>query len=375
MITPRRAAMRGAAAHCATMDRKRPDSAMSNARPANRPLLLAADLGGTKTDLGVYALDAGPRAPLAAGRLMSGDYDGFVPLARAFLAAHGLAVDCASVAVAGPVVDGRARLTNLPWALEEGELARALGVRAAWLLNDLAATATAVPHLGPGDLIALHAGTPVAGGPVAVIAPGTGLGEAFLTWDGARCSAHPSEGGHAPFAPMTPEEASLYIYARERFGHVSFERVCSGIGLPNLYAFHRDRGAPESPAAAARIAAASEHDRARVIIDAALDPTAPDRLCVAALATFVAILGTATASLMLTTLSTGGAYIAGGIAARIGQRLREGDFLARLQDRGRMQPVIARMPVHVVTSAQVALLGAASHGLERMRRRAARRSR
>jgi glucokinase len=205
------------------------------------------------------------------------------------------------------------------------------------------------------------------GGPIAVIAPGTGLGEAFLTWDGARYRAHASEGGHAAFGPMTPEETSLYIYVRERFGHVSYERVCSGIGLPHLYAFHRDRGAAESPAVAAGLARAPEQERARVIIDAALDPAAPDPLCAAALATFVAILGTATSSLMLTTLSTGGVYIAGGIAARLARRLRDGDFLARVQDRGRMSPVVARMPVHVVTAGQVALLGAANHGLERMR--------
>jgi glucokinase len=340
---------------------------MSTTRPAQGPCLLAADLGGTKTDLGVYALDAGPRAPLAAGQLSSADYDGFAPLARAFLDAHGLAVDYASVAVAGPVFDGQARLTNLPWTLDERELVRALGVRAAWLLNDLAATATAVPHLRPDELVTLHAGTPVAGGPIAVIAPGTGLGEAFLTWDGARYRAHASEGGHAAFGPMTPEEASLYIRVRERFGHVSYERVCSGIGLPNLYAFHRDRGVPESPTVAAGLAGAPEQERARVIIDAALDPAAPDPLCAAALATFVAILGTATSSLMLTTLSTGGAYIAGGIAARLVRRLQAGDFLARLHDRGRMRSVIAPMPVHVVTATRVALLGAASHGLERMR--------
>lgn len=344
---------------------------MPNARPAQGPCLLAADLGGTKTDLGVYAPDAGPLAPLAAGQLASGDYDDFAPLARAFLDAHGLAVDYASVAVAGPVFDARARLTNLPWTLDERELARALGVRSAWLLNDLAATAAAVPHLRPDDLVTLHTGMPVAGGPIAVIAPGTGLGAAFLTWDGARHRAHASEGGHAAFGPMTPEEASLYLYVRERFGHVSYERLCSGIGLPNLYAFHRDRGAPESPAVAAGLAVAPEQGRTRVIIDAALDPAAPDPLCAAALATFVAILGTATSSLMLTTLSTGGAYIAGGIAARMVRRLQDGDFLARLHDTGRMRPVIARMPVHVITATQVALLGAASHGLERMRALAA----
>jgi glucokinase len=340
---------------------------MPTAPAATGPRLLAADLGGTKTDLGVYALAAGARAPLAIGRLPSGDHDGVASLARAFLDAHGLAVDCASFAVAGPVVDGRAQLTNLPWTLDERSLAGALGVKSAWLLNDLAATATAVPHLGPEEVVTLHAGTPVAGGAIAVIAPGTGLGESFLTWDGGRYCAHASEGGHAAFGPATPEDASLYIYVRERHGHVSYERVCSGIGLPLLYAYHRERGTPESPAVAARLAATPEPARARVIIDAALDSAAPDALCVAALDRFVAILATATASLMLTTLSTGGVYLAGGIAARLAQRLQAGDFLARLRDRGRMGAVIAPMPVHVVTAGEAALLGAAIHGLERMR--------
>jgi glucokinase len=341
---------------------------MSTPRSAIGPCLLAADIGGTKTDLGVYALRSGPRAPLATGRLSSTDYDGIVPLASAFLDAHRLAVDYACFDVAGPVVDGRARLTNLPWQLEETALARAFGVKAVWLLNDLAATAAAVPHLGADDVVTLNAGKAVAGGTIAVIAPGTGLGEAFLTWDGNRYRAYPSEGGHATFGPATPDEAALYLYVRERFGHVSYERVCSGIGMANLYAFHRDRRAViESPAIAARLAEALEHERARVIIDGALEPARPDPLCAATLATFVAILGTETANLMLKTLSTGGVYIAGGIPARILPLLQVRDFLARLHDKGRMKTVVAQMPVHVVTLPQVALLGAASHGLEQVR--------
>jgi len=308
---------------------------MPTAHLASGPCLLAADIGGTKTDLGVYALGSGPRAPLATGRLASTGYDGIVPLARAFLDAHGLAVDYACFDVAGPVVDGRAQLTHLPWLLEEA---------------------------------ALNAGKPVAGGTIAVIAPGTGLGEAFLTWDGNRYRAYASEGGHASFGPATPDEAALYLYARERFGHVSYERVCSGIGMVNLYGFHRDRRTvSESPAIAARLAEAPEHEQARVIIDGALDPASPDPLCAAALASFVAILGTETSNLMLKTLSTGGVYIAGGIPARILPMLQAGDFLARVQDKGRMKSVVAHMPVQVVTLPQVALLGAASHGLEQIR--------
>jgi glucokinase len=334
------------------------------------PKLLAADVGGTKVDLGVYAAGADPHAPLATGRLACADYAGIEPLVRAFLDACGVEVDCACFAVAAPVAERRATLTNLPWALDERALAPALGVDAVWLLNDLVATATAVPHLAADDLVTLNAGTPAADGTIAVIAPGTGLGEAFLAWDGSRYRAYPSEGGHASFGPATPDEVALYLYVRERFGHVSYERVCSGIGLPNLYAFHRDRrGLAESPALAARLAAAAEPERARVIIDHALDPAAPDPLCGAALATFVAILGTETSNLMLKTLSTGGVYIAGGIAARIAPLLRAGDFLARVRDKGRMSGLVARMPVHVVTAPHAALLGAAGFGLERMRAR------
>jgi glucokinase len=340
---------------------------MPTARPASGPCLLVADIGGTKTDLAVYARGSGPRAPLATGRLPSTDYDGIVPLARAFLDAHGLAVEYACFDVAGPVADGRAKLTNLPWVLEEAALARALGVKAVWLLNDLVATATAVPNLGAADIVTLNAGKPAAGGTIAVIAPGTGLGEAFLTWDGNRYRAYASEGGHTDFGPATPDEAALYLYVHERFGHVSYERVCSGIGMVNLYAFHRDRRKViESSSIAARLAEAPEHEQARVIIDGALEPRTPDPLCVAALESFVAILGSETANLMLKTLSTGGVYIAGGIPARILPMLQAGRFLARMQDKGRMTDVVAQMPVHVVTATQVALLGAASHGLERI---------
>jgi glucokinase len=329
--------------------------------------LLAADIGGTKTDLGVYALDSGARAPIATGRMPSTAYDGIEPLVRAFLDERRLAVDYACFDVAGPVVNGRAPLTNLPWVLEEAALARALGVKAVWLLNDLVATATSVPRLFPEDLVTLNAGHPVEGGTIAVIAPGTGLGEAFLTWDGTRYRAHASEGGHANFGPTTPAEVELYLYMRQRFGHVSYERVCSGIGMPNLYRFHRDTGhATESPAIAARLAQAPEHEQAHAIIDGALDPRTPDPLCAAALDSFVSILGTETANLMLKTLSTGGVYIAGGIPARILPVLRSGALLARVLDKGRMSEVLARMPIHVVTAPQVALLGAATHGLERI---------
>jgi glucokinase len=344
--------------------------------PAQRPRLLAADVGGTKTDLGVFTLEAGPRAPLLTGRLPSAQHANLASLARAFLDEHGVEVECACFAVAGPVVGGHAKLINLPWALDEGTLARALGIEAAWLLNDLLATATAVPALTPGDLVTLNVGEPVPGGTIAVIAPGTGLGEAFLTWDGARYRAYPSEGGHASFGPTTPTELELCRYLAERFGHVSYERVCSGLGIANVYRFHRDRAdAPESPAIAAKLAQTAEPEQALVIVDAALDPETPDALCALTLATFVSVLGSETANLILKVLATGGVYVAGGIPPRILPALRASGFLAAARSKGRFAALIARTPIHVVVNPQVALLGAASHGLERMRAIAAPRRR
>src|SRR5947208_2542885 len=204
---------------------------------AGGPLLLAGDTGGTKTDLAIYSLDAGPRAPLAGGRLPSDQYPSLEALVRAFLDQKGARVDFACFAVAGPVIDGRARLTNLPWKLDEITLRDTLGLKRVWLMNDLLAIANGVPYLGPDDLLTLHPGTPAPGGSIAVIAPGTGLGEAFLTWDGTRYRAYPSEGGHCNFGPIDRTQVDLYLYLRERFGHVSYERVCSGIGMPNIYRF------------------------------------------------------------------------------------------------------------------------------------------
>ena len=201
-------------------------------------LLLVADVGGTKTDLAVVDPVGGPRAAVAAGRLPSSEYPSLEALLAAFLAQqHVHGVTHASVAVAGPVSQGAATITNLGWEPTETGLARALGLQRVRLLNDLEAIANAIPELLPEEVQVLLAGTPAADGALAVVAPGTGLGEAFLVRSGARFSAHPSEGGHCDFGPVDDEQVALYHWCEQRFGHVSYERVCSGIGLPNLYAF------------------------------------------------------------------------------------------------------------------------------------------
>jgi glucokinase len=328
-------------------------------------MLLAGDIGGTKTDLALFDPETGPRAPRAPRRFPSREYPSLEAIAMEYLSELGLPVTGACFAVAGPVTGGRAMLTNLPWVVEESALCSRLGVEYARLLNDVEAMATAVPHLGGADLHTLHEGEPVTDGALAVIAPGTGLGEAFLTWDGTRYRAHPSEGSHVDFGPTTPLEVELLRHLQALHGRVSYERVCAGRAMPELYEFLREQGkAVES--AAVREALAAVEDWTPPIMAAAFARPDPDPLCLATVDLFSSVLGAAAGNLALTVLATGGVYLGGGIAQRIlpvatGQGRR---FLSAFHQKGRLSPLLARLPVHVIVES-VALLGAALAGFDR----------
>jgi glucokinase len=325
-------------------------------------MLLAGDIGGTKTDLAIFSSEVGPREALAEATFPSARYPSLEALAGEFLAEIGLPVDGASFGVAGPVVAGRAKVTNLPWSMDEAQLGEALNLPSIRLLNDLEAMAHAVPSLESVDLHTLNVGEAAPGGAIAIIAPGTGLGEGFLTWDGARYLAHSSEGGHVDFAPTSPLEVGLFHYLQDRFGHVSYERVCSGRGLPNIYAYLRDtRYAEESPWLAERLAAAD--DPTPLIVSAGLDAEGPCELCAATLKTFVSVLAAEAGNLALKVLATGGVYLGGGIPRRILPALEDGQFMEAFRRKGRMSNLLGRMPVHVILNPRVALLGAACHGL------------
>jgi glucokinase len=327
-------------------------------------MLLAGDLGGTKTDLAVFAPESGPRKPLAQARYPSSAYPSLEAIVQTFLAEHAFPITEACFDVAGPVTQGRAQITNLPWIIQERSLKDALRLEAVTLLNDLQAIACAVPLLEADDVHTVHTGTPHPGGTIAVIAPGTGLGEAFLTWDGTRYVAHASEGGHADFAPSNDHQDELLCFLRRRLGHVSVERVCSGLGIPNLYEFLSESAyAVETPDVAARLAVAS--DPTRFIVETALDAAAPSALCKATMELFVAILGAEAGNLALKVLATGGVYLAGGIPAHILPLLHETPFLEALHGKGRFVDLLAQVPVQVITNPRVALLGAASYALER----------
>ena len=325
-------------------------------------MLLAGDIGGTKTSLAIFSSESGPRAPLVEATFPSADYASLDALVREFLSQVDLEVERASFGVAGPVVGGQATITNLPWVIRETQLEEALHLSPVRLLNDLEAIANGVPVLESTDLHTLNEAQPAPGGAIAIIAPGTGLGEAFLTWDGSRYQAHASEGGHASFAPMDSLEVELLCHLQRRFDHVSCERVCSGIGLPNIYAFLRDTGYAEEPDWLAQELAAAD-DLTPLIVKVALDDERPCELCIATLNTFVSILGAEAGNLALKALATGGVYLGGGIPRRILSALEQGRFMEAFRRKGRMSDLLARMPVHVILNPKVALLGAACHGL------------
>ena len=327
-------------------------------------MLIAGDVGGTKTRLGLYSPEAGARAPVACKEYHSAAFGGLEEIVQAFLAETGQRAQAACFDVAGPVRGGRAKLTNLPWLLEETALAKALDLQSAILINDLKAVAYAVPLLQKAELHTINEGRAEPHGTMAVVAPGTGLGEAFLVWDGKRYVAGSSEGGHADFAPADAMQAALWQYLSARFGHVSCERVCSGSGIPNLYDFLRDGGhAVERPEFATRLLAAS--DRTPLIVDAALaDPADP--LASAALDLFAVILGAEAGNLALKVLATGGVYLAGGMPLRIGDRLDRPSFIQAFAGKGRFAGLLGEIPVNVVLATGAALLGAAQYGLDRL---------
>ncbi|MHB8907712.1 MAG: glucokinase [Syntrophales bacterium] len=327
-------------------------------------MLLTGDIGGTKSRLAIVADGGNPRALLAEELLPSGSFGGIEALLRAFLKRRVSFPQDACLAVAGPVLDGRAALPNLPWIADAEQIRRTFGFRSVRLVNDLAATARAVPLLEPAELHTLSTGERAAGGSIAVIAPGTGLGEAFLTWDGGRFREHASEGGHADFAPGSPLEMELLRELGNEADHVSYEALCSGPGIGRIYRFlrrfPREEASEAEPAwLAERLAEAA--DPAPVIVEAALAGTSA--LCARTVRLFVSLLGAEAGNLALKTLAAGGVYLGGGIVPRIIPLLDEGGFLAAFRRKGRMSDLLFRMPVHAILTPRAALIGAADRGL------------
>jgi glucokinase len=329
-------------------------------------MLLAGDVGGTKTNLAIFSSRGDLKKPLAEAKLSSADYPNLEALVQTFLARVALPVDRACFGVAGPVIAGKATITNLPWEMDEQHMQHELHIPAIHLLNDLDAMARAIPVLEASDLLTLNQGNPVLHGTMALIAPGTGLGEAFLTWHETHYHAYPSEGGHADLAPTNEQEIELLRFLMERYEHVSYEHVCSGIGIPNIYAFLRNRTPElEEPAWLAQ-QLDQVQDITPVIAATAMSTDQSCTLCKRTIATFVSILGAETGNLALKVLATGGVYIGGGIPPRLLPFFLDGSFMESFQRKGRLSDMLAPIPVHLVLNTRMALIGAALHGFDEM---------
>jgi glucokinase len=318
-----------------------------------QPTILAGDVGATSTRLALFADD--PHAPLAFESYSSRDHAGLEEIVGAFLTAHHAEVDDACFGVAGPVRDGHVKATNLAWAVDASSLASVLGMPSVGLINDLAANAYGIAALGPDDLETLNPGVPDSRGPMVVISAGTGLGEAAILRDGDRYRVVATEGGHTDFGPRSSLEVELYRYLAVEDAHVSYEHVCSGLGLLNVYRFLRRRsGTPEPPWLSAEIAA---RDASATISRAALEGR--DAVCIQALDLMVSIYGAEAGNLALKYLATGGVYLGGGIAPQILPKLRDGGFIRSFAAKGRFTALLEQIPVHVILNDKTALIGAA----------------
>ena len=326
-------------------------------------ILLAGDIGATKTSLGLY--DQSSRQ-LGQGTVQNGAYRNFDDLLAGFLARQRVVPSCACIGVAGPVIDQAVTLTNLAWSLDAGQLASRHRLRQVWLINDLVATALGATLLAPADLHPLNPGTPRPGAVRAVLAPGTGLGEAFLVPGAGGDEPLPTEGGHASFAPRNREQLDLLAHLLDHQAHVAVEQVCSGLAIPTLFDFMARRCPP--PAwLEAELAAAG--DRTPVIARAALQALDGGPACETAVRTlrlFADILADEAANLVLKTLAFGGLFIGGGLAPRVLPFLRADAFMAVFA-RGTYRELLATLPVQVILNPQTALLGAAAYGRSRCR--------
>lgn len=329
------------------------------APPAAEPVLLAGDVGGTKT---VLALVTAAGEVVAEAAYPSREHAGPHEVVRRFLARFPAPVRRVSLSVAGPVVAGRARITNLPWELDAAALRHELGVDAVHLVNDVQATAHALPHLRPDQLRTILPREGDAAAPRAVVAVGTGLGEAVLLPRDGCYEALASEGGHTDFGPRGRVQRGLLAWLAREYGHVSYERVCSGPGIAHLYRFIRARSGVAEPEWLGRALAGAE-DPTPVIVAAGLGGERRCGVCRRTLLLFAAILGAEAGNAALRAMATGGVYLGGGIPPRLVPVLRSRAFAAGFVEKGPMSALLARIPVHVILEPRTALLGAARYGM------------
>ncbi len=318
--------------------------------------ILAGDVGGTKTNLALFHREGKVLHRARLHSFPSGSYPDLESILAEFLPGKpGISVAC--IGVAGPVVSGRSRVTNLPWVVDTESIQTAIGAKRTFIINDLQATAFAVPFLPDGSLAVIQRGEADLRGNIAVIAAGTGLGASFLVWTGTGYLPVASEGGHADFAPRDEQEVRLFRYLQGRYGRVSVERAVSGPGLHDIYRFLREsEKMSESGDVEARLAAG---DPPRVISEEGLSGSSGT--CREALRIFSSLYGAQAGNLALQVVATGGVVLGGGIAPAVLPALSEGPFLESFLGKGRFREFLSRVPVKVIRDDKAALVGAAHY--------------
>lgn len=349
-------------------------------------MILAGDIGGTKTNLALFDWTTERVEPIREDSFHSADYTSLEEIIEEFLTlppsvpppadaetadesdgdhdasgmrrakAEAVRIDAACVGVAGPVIDNHSHTTNLPWVVDGNKIAKQFEIPQVRLLNDLEATAYGVLLLKPDEVVVLNAGTPPKKKQaLALIAAGTGLGEAILFWDGRQYHPMPSEGGHADFAPNSDSEIELLRHVRGSYVHVSYERVLSGPGLHAIYEYLRDTKKNEPTWLAEKIKVG---DPAAAIAEAGLKGEA--EIAKQALDLFASIYGAEAGNLALKALTLDGVYVAGGIAPKLLKKLQDGTFMRAFTNKGRYKRLMSTIPVKIVINPKTALLGAAS---------------
>jgi glucokinase len=322
-------------------------------------MILAGDVGGTKVDLALYGFDHGRLSHVREEKFPAREYAGLEDIVRKFLIESGdPEVNAACFGVPGPVRGGRLKLTNLPWVLDSRELSLALKIEHLFLINDLEANGYGIPELSPEQILELSAGAPGSVGNRGLVSAGTGLGEAILVWNGKMHVPMASEGGHSDFAPRNEIEIELLCYLRRALkGRVSFERVVSGLGLRNIYAFLRDEKGLEEPDWLKERMLAEDPNA----IIGELGEAGTNELCVQTLDLFVSSYGAEAGNLALKVLSVGGMYLGGGIAPKILKKMKSGAFMKSFADKGRLSDLLVQMPVRIILESRCALMGAAAY--------------
>ncbi len=320
-------------------------------------MILAGDIGGTNTRLAIIEVKEEGLRILFEKTFPSRERTSLEAVLGEFVSLYTCDLTAATFGIAGPVRNGRCEATNLPWVVDAKTVAKRLRLKHVGLINDLEANAYGVAVLQSQDFVALNKGVRNAGGNMAIISAGTGLGEAVMYWDGAVHRPFASEGGHVDFAPRNHLEMELLSYSLNRYRRVSYERLVSGPGLVNIYQFLRDTGKGKEPDWL--VEQLRQGDPAPIISQCAMEGKSP--LCLQAMEIFVSLYGAEAGNLALKVMATGGVYLGGGIAPKIIVKLKEPEFMNAFTAKGRMRPLLQDIPVKVIMNPKTALLGAARH--------------